>query len=322
MTPSILVVVVNYRTGDLAIGAVRSIAADVAKRDDIHVTVVDNGSADGSAERIAMGIDAMGAHAWCNLLALDTNGGFAAGNNAALRQFERTPDLVWLLNPDTVADPGALDAIVRFMEERADVGIAGGRCRLPDGQIWRSAFRFHSPLGDLVDALGFGPLTRQLRRYEVAIAPIDIPIPVDWVSGSHMMIRGSVIHAIGPMDERYFLYFEETAYCAKAAAAGFTCWHVPQSTVMHIGGQATGVTGATTVRRRPRYWFESRARFFIERYGRARTHLANFLWLMAYPLGRGIAALRGRPKNDPPWLWRDFLCHYYGRGGLMYGPRA
>lgn len=326
MTPvAILVVIVNYRTPLLAIEAVRAIAPEVVARGDTRVVVVDNASGDGSAAAIGAAIAREGFGDWCTLCVEARNGGFAAGNNAGLRCYQRAvgsdalPEYLWLLNPDTVAEPDALSALVRFLEAHPEAGIAGSRCLWEDGTPWTSAFRFHSPRSELAAAVNFGPLTRLLGGAEVALPIADAPAEVDWVSGTSFMIRRALIERIGLMDEAYFLYFEETDYCARAHAAGFGVWTVPQSRVTHIGGQATGVTGRAGARaRRPRYWFASRARFFLGRYGRGRTHLANALWLAGYPAGRLIGRLLGRNKAEPPRLWRDFLAANYGRAGLMY----
>ena len=326
MTAPILVLIVNYRTAALTVRAVEAIADEVRARGDAHVLVVDNGSGDGSAEIIAAAIAPEHA-GLCSVLALDDNLGFAGGNNAGLAHHARTagagrpPDFVWFLNPDTVAAPNALGTLVDFLDSRPEAGIAGGLCLRPDGTVRHSAFRFHSPLGELTAALDLGPLRRLLWRHDVVVPVGDSSQRVDWVSGAHFMIRGTLLDRIGALDPRYFLYFEETDLCARAADAGFETWHVPASRVTHIGGQATGMTENRERARRPRYWFASRARFLLRRHGLAATHLANLLWLLASPPGALLARLRGRPRHDPPRLWRDFLLHYYGPGGLMYRAR-
>ncbi|MFZ5707848.1 MAG: glycosyltransferase family 2 protein [Pseudomonadota bacterium] len=321
----ILVLIVNYRTAGLTLQAVEAILPEVRARGDAEICIVDNGSGDGSAEQLAQGITKLGADGCCRLIALPDNQGFAAGNNAGLCAYrERAggagrPRLIWLLNPDTVAHPNTLTALVDFMDSHPDAGLAGGRCLRPDGSIRHSAFRFHSPLSELLCELDFGPLRKRLGRFDVALPLSDEPYRAEWLSGSNLMIRGAVFERIGLFDSGYFLYFEETDFCARAADAGFEAWHVPDSVIVHLGGQATGFTEACP-KRRPRYWFASRARFFLRRHGVAATHLANLLWLVAHPLGRLIAAVRGRPRHDPPRLWLDFLMHYYGPGGLMYRP--
>jgi len=330
MSPApILALIVNYRTAELTAKAIEAILPEIRSRGDSHIVVVDNGSADGSAGLIAKAIERLEAADCCSLLALDDNRGFAAGNNAGLDYYRRRtaetgkdnwPEYTWLLNPDTVAQPRALSALVEFMGAHPKAGLAGGRCLRVDGSIRPSAFHFHTPLSELLEAVDFGPLRRLFRRSDVVIPTGDRPVRAHWLSGSHLLIRGIVFDRIGLLDEGYFLYFEETDFCARAADAGFEAWHVPGSRIVHIGGQATGVSEGRSARRRPRYWFASRARFLIRRHGIAKTHLANALWLLASPLGRVIAGLRRRRRNDPPRFWLDFLFHYYGPGGLMYHP--
>jgi GT2 family glycosyltransferase len=79
-----------------------------------------------------------------------------------------------------------------------------------DGSIRHSAFRFHSPLTEFVTALDLGPLRRLMTRYDIVLPIVDRPIRADWLSGSHLMIRGAVFERVGMLDPAYFLYFEET----------------------------------------------------------------------------------------------------------------
>ena len=110
---------------------------------------------------------------WATIQPLEQNGGFAAGNNAAIRPALATADpprYVLLLNPDTIVRPGAVRALVEFMEDRPDVGIAGSRLEEPDGTPQRSAFRFPSVLGELEGGLRLGLASRLLARWVVAPA--------------------------------------------------------------------------------------------------------------------------------------------------------
>jgi GT2 family glycosyltransferase len=323
---SVLVVIVNYSTPLLALDAAGALQRDIAAHGDVHVVIVDNGSQDSSAEIIAKGVTDRGYGHWCTVLPERRNGGFAAGNNVGIDWYRNEtgelPEYAWLLNPDTIAEPGAMAALLDFMRRDTKVGIAGSRCLEPDGTVWASAFRFPSIWSELNEAVNFGPLSRLLRDRIVAPPPGDLPASVDWVSGTSMMVRRAVLESVGLMDEGYFLYFEETDYCARARSAGFEVWTVPNSRVTHIGGQATGVTGGGGGQKpRPRYWFASRARFLMSRSGLVGTHAANALWILGYPLGRMIAVVRGDGRKDPPRFWRDFLRHNYGRGGIMYAPR-
>lgn len=315
----IAIVIVNYRTPALVAECLRSLAAEVAQVPGARAVVVDNDSGDDSATAIPEAIERHGLGTWCEFHALPKNGGFGYGNNEAVRRLHaRTgtmPELVWILNPDTVVKPGALRELQDFMRRHPAAGIAGGRIENPDGSARTSAFRTVCALGELETALGLGLASRLLARHVIALPPCDAPRRVDWVSGASMMVRGNLFERLNGFDEGYFLYFEETDLCLRAARAGYECWHVPASRIVHYVGQSTGVTGAAQGgKRRPAYWFQSRRRYYRNNLGMAAFHAANLLWLLAWPIGRGIARLRGRASPAPPRLWWDFLRHSYTSG--------
>ena len=128
-----------------------------------------------------------------------------------------------------------------------------------------------------------------LERYRVPPPPRNKAHRTDWVNGASMMIRREVFETVGLMDEEYFLYFEETDFCRRVVRAGWPIWHVPASRVVHLEGQSTGVTGADLAKKpRPKYWFDSRARYFRKNLGaglrvRRRFDLHRLLRLLADP---------------------------------------
>jgi N-acetylglucosaminyl-diphospho-decaprenol L-rhamnosyltransferase len=127
-----------------------------------------------------------------------------------------------------------------------------------------------------------------------------------------MLVRYDVIRKLGFLDEGYFMYYEETDFCLAAARLGYECWQFPASRVVHLLGKSSGVTGSEAhKRRRPQYWFESRERYFRKNFGSAYLHLVNLLWIAAYPVGYLLKHLRGKPRQDPPYLWWDFVRYGY-----------
>jgi hypothetical protein len=150
---------------------------------------------------------------------------------------------------------------------------------------------------------------RLLDRWAVAREMSQgAPQQVDWICGASMMIRAALLEAIGGLDEGYFLYFEETDFCLRARRAGFQTWYVPQSRVMHVGGQSTGVTERNTAPRRlPTYWFDSRRRYFAKAFGTAHAMAIDLIVLAAYPLGwLKRFALRQHRKSTPHY-YRDLI---------------
>jgi N-acetylglucosaminyl-diphospho-decaprenol L-rhamnosyltransferase len=309
------IVIVNYRTANLVVDCLRSLADELADRPDWRVFVVDNASGDGSVDRLRAAIASEG---WSNrveLLPLDHNPGFAGGNNAALRPIlagPKPPDFVLLLNPDTVVRPGGVKQLVRFMKAHPEVGIAGSRLEEPDGTPQRCAFRFPSVASELEDGLRIGLASRLLRRWIVAPPVRNEAHETDWVAGASMIVRREVFAEIGLLDERYFLYFEEVDFCLRARRVGWTCWYAPASRVVHLVGQSSGVTDVKRpLKRRPRYWFESRSRYFRRNHGRAYKMLADLAWLFGFSLWRLRRRIQGRPDTDPPGLLGDFLRYNF-----------
>ena len=121
----VLIIIVNYRSADLAAECLRSLAPELAGLPGAEVIVVDNASGDDSLARLAQAIHAHGWRDWVSLRALPRNGGFAFGNNAAIREelcAAESADYIMLLNPDTVIRPGAVRALLHFMEAHPRVG--------------------------------------------------------------------------------------------------------------------------------------------------------------------------------------------------------
>lgn len=308
---SVWVVIVNYRTAVLAVDCLRALAAQTDDLGGGRVLVVDNASGDGSAEIIAAAIAEHGWSDWAEVLPEARNGGFAYGNNAGIRAAlaaPRGPDFLLLLNPDTIARPGAIGALVAFMHDHPRAGIAGSRLENAAGGVDCSAHRDHSPLSELDDAARLGPLTRLLHRHAVSPPVRNEAHACDWVSGASLMIRREVIEAIGPMDEGYFLYFEEVDYCRRARDAGWSVWYVPASRVVHLEGASTGIRDAA--RRRPGYWYASRRRYFAKHYGIAGLLAADVLWALgraSYLLRRALRLGGQTPARDPKWFMADLL---------------
>jgi N-acetylglucosaminyl-diphospho-decaprenol L-rhamnosyltransferase len=309
---STAVVIVNYRTPGLVVDCLRSLTAEVRAEPDLRAEVVDNASGDNSVQVIGDAIRREGWD-WATLRPLDHNGGFAFGNNAAIRDVltsGKPPHYVWLLNPDTVVRPGAATALIDFLEAHPDAGIAGGRLESPDGTPQTSAFRFPSLLSEVEDTVRVGMVSRILAPYRVPSPVRDEAHRTDWVNGASLMVRREVFETVGLMDERYFLYFEETDFCRRVRAAGWPIWHVPASRVIHLEGQSTGVTGANMAKkRRPRYWFDSRARYFRKHHGATYALFADLVFIAGFAFWRLHRRLRGKADPDPPGLLADFVRH-------------
>lgn len=304
---SVAVVIVNYKSAALTLRALESLETE--RREPslrLRAYVVENASGD---EEVLQREVPGRFGAFTTLILSPRNGGFGAGNNLAIRAaYEQgdPPDYVLCLNPDTEVRPGGVRELVRFMEEHPKAGIAGSRFEHADGSEWPIAFRFPTPLAELEAGCVLGIVSRLLRNHAVAREMGPDPERVDWLPGASMMLRGEMLERIGGFDESYFLYFEETDLCLRAREAGYETWHVPQSRVMHIRGQSTGVTALDgKPRRLPRYWFESRRRYYLKNHGLAYAAMADLAFFGGGAVGVIKRALKG--EANTPYMLRDLV---------------
>jgi hypothetical protein len=297
------VIVINYRTPDLVLGCLESLAPQVDASQD-HVVVVDNDSGDGSIEAIEKAIASRCWSAWTKVVRSPLNGGFSWGNNLGIRAAEAEAYL--LLNSDTIVRPGALEELRRAMAERPDAGVIGPRLEDPDGTPQVSCFRDRTALGELIGAAATGPVTRLLRRYEVALPVSDGPMEPHWVSFAAAALRRRTVEQVGPLDEGYFMYLEDVDYCRRARDEGWRVLYWPAARVVHLRGGSSPVKRLTAQRRRlPRYYYESRSRYFAKHQGVAGLWAANLCWMA----GRAISLLREVVGERRPHCcaaqWRD-----------------
>ncbi len=319
----IWIVIVNYRTAELVIDCLRSLSTQVSDLGGGRAVVVDNASGDGSAEKLSAAIKREGWSSWALVAQLERNGGFSFGNNAGIRMAlsaDKPVGHLMLLNPDTIIRPGAVSALVCFMEEHPEVGIAGSQLEDAAGSLESSGHSFPSPISELDAGARLGALNRLLRRYVVTPAvTCDHARPCDWVSGASMMIRMRVIADIGWMDEDFFLYFEEVDFCRRAQRAGWQCWLVPDSRVVHLEGASTGISVSS--KRRPTYWYDSRRRFFVKHYGVAGLVAADTLRAigrLSFILREALHLCTNPENSTPKWfmfdlLWGDLSALLTGR---------
>jgi GT2 family glycosyltransferase len=305
---SCLVVIVNYRTPELVVDCLASLEPELAAVPDVSVTVVDGHSGDDSVARIGDAIAENG-WSWAAVTAAEKNGGFAYGNNVAIRPAlasAEPPDCFWLLNPDTIVRPGALRALVSVLEEQPEVGVVGSRLEGQDGTAQTSAFRFFSILGELENGLKLGLATRLLEEWVVPRPLAERGGRVDWVSGASMLVRREVLDAVGLMDEEYFLFYEEVDLCLRARRAGWATWHEPASRVVHLGGQSTGIDESRP-QRKPGFWFDSRAHYFAKNHGPLYALAADLSLAAGHGLFKLRMAIQRQPERVRPRLLRDLL---------------
>ena len=301
----ISVSIINYRTGALTIAAAQSVLDDLGDRD-ASVIIVDNASNDGSAEEISDWIQDK-SDPRLRLVRSASNSGFSGGHNQGIAAAGQT-DQHLVLNSDALLRPGFFDAILRAADEHPKTGMLAPRLEDEDGTPQVSCFRFPSPASELIRGAGSGPLTSLLRRRTVALGTDPDPREIEWASFACILLRGDMIAQLGPMDEGYFLYFEDAEYALRARRAGWRIAFVPDARAVHFRGGSGPVKALQAAKKRlPAYYWRSRARFMRQAHGLPGPLLANFAWAT----GRVVASLRvlfGRsvpPTHEREWrdIW-------------------
>jgi len=207
-----------------------------------EIVLVDNASHDGTADRVAE------RHPSVRLVRSAQNLGFAAGNNLAAKH--ANGELLLLLNPDAMPEPGTLARGMALMAAHPQVGLAGARLLGVDGTAQPSARMFPGLMQELFVLSGLAarfPRSRWFGMLDRGWADPDAPAEVDWVPGAFALIRRSLFEVIGGFDERFFLYYEEVDLCRRIKAAGWQVQYWPSLRVMHIGGESARTVSGETV---------------------------------------------------------------------------
>ncbi len=223
------VIVVAYNSAPYVAACLRSVFEHMGS---LHadVVVVDAGSRDATADIVADFRDV-------RLIGCE-NRGFAYANNRGLMTCDAR--YVLFLNPDTEILQGSLSDLVSRMDERPGVGLVGARQVDGEGGLDMTIRRFPNALRALGDALSAERLPgrpRWLGERELEPGAYDRELECDWTSGSFMLARREAIESAGFMDERFFMYSEETDFCWRISSAGWEIRHFPWMTILHYGAK-------------------------------------------------------------------------------------
>jgi len=304
----LVVSIVNYRTGAMTLEAVRSVLADRGGIE-LAVVVVDNRSGDGSAEEIEAWIAAQDPPVPVHLVRSATNSGFAGGHNQGIAALEA--EFYMILNSDALLVPGCLARLLAAARADPGAALVSPRIEHPDGRAQAVCFRGHTPLSEFLRAAQTGLVARLLGQDGLDLGQTPAPGEIAWVTFAGVLLRAEAHAAIGPMDEGYFLYYEDADYGRRARAAGWGIRFAPEARMIHLRGGSAPVKALMRAQRRlPAYFYAARSRYFCKAFGRGGLLAANLLW----HLGRGVArARRLAGRAVPPAVeaeWRDIWINF------------
>jgi len=274
--PTVSVVILNWNgmvTVCDTVASVFNLASPIP-----DVIVVDNASTDGSDVAVERRFPQV------TLLRNTQNRGFATGTNVGIAYaLERGADCVLLLNNDTRLDPLAVDYMVSAMLADLHRGVVVPKIHFysyspcEGRRIWAAGARWRR----------FPPRVTMRGYNQQDVGQYDTPGAVDYATGCALLIRRETFDAAGLLDESYFMYQEDYAFCDRVRASALTIWYEPRAVVYHLVSASTGEGSP----QKWRYWSRSLALFYAQHYGHrwwAVIPLTTFLlWVAARELIKG-----------------------------------
>lgn len=236
-----------------------------------ETVVVDHGSRDGTRELVQDRFPAV-------RLVEQENRGLAAGWNRGMR--ETAGRYVLLLNADAWVVGDGVERLAAFADANRRAAVVGPRLLNPDGTLQRSARGFPT-LWRLATEYYFlrklAPRSRTLNAFYAGGFDHDRPREVEWLMGACLLIRREAAEQVGPADEAFFLFSEETDWCYRFRAAGWQVLFYPGAEVVHVGGAAHGG-------RLYRENLRGHLRFLAKHRGLSQAERARLLLLLALRL--------------------------------------
>lgn len=232
--PLISFSIVSWNVRELLYACLSSIERSVTEP--YEILVVDNASHDGTVEMVRKSFPNV------RLIANQSNRGFAAANNQALRIARG--EFVVVLNCDTELIDNPVPVLVDYLRQHQDCAAVGPEILNPDRTHQQSVRNFPTLKDQMIVALKLRHLlmkTRTMRRY-MADPGADRrePLAVDQIMGAAMVIRRKILSTLGDLDEGYWIWFEEVDWCQRAKQAGYSIVYHPSAQIMHHGGQSFG----------------------------------------------------------------------------------
>lgn len=270
------ILIVNWNTRDLLTLCLGAIPPAVGEWSH-EVVVVDNGSTDGSPETVRADFP------WVRLIENGENAGFVRATNQAIA--ESRGDYLLLLNSDALAPPGSLARMVSFMRDHSDAGAVAPKLINPDGSFQASYARFPTLLSESLSAFGLNRRLWGPHHPSPPPRPDEKPHPVDWAPGACLLLRRSAVESVGPLDEGFWMYSEDTDLCYRIHRAGWKVYYLPDVEIVHFGGASSQQCRPESVGR----LYRSKIRFFRKHYGPVPAALLALVVAVAYGVKAGLA---------------------------------
>jgi len=292
------IIIVNWNTNNQLTQCLASIFHNTPS-DEFEILLVDNASTDGSVDMVRERFQQV------QLIENNENLGFAKANNQAIQQ--SNGHYVILLNPDTEIKPGALETLVRFMDEEPQAGAAGPKLLNPDGTLQTSCYPSPTLPREIWRLFHLDKI-KPYGIYEMSRWDMEKPRQVDVLQGACLILRREVLDQVGLLDEDYFVYSEEVDLCYRLKKAGWQLYWVPGAKVVHYGGQSTNQVAEEMFLQ----LYRGKILFFRKHYGRLSANLYKFVLLLATLTRLALTPL-ARLEKQPRRRQHLVLAGHYHR---------
>jgi GT2 family glycosyltransferase len=282
----VAVIIVNYETPDLTIQASESVLKWF-KNTHYRLVIVDNLSSDNSWDRLMSWKSSKGEN--ISLVQSESNDGFSSGNNHGINAVDA--EYYLLLNSDSIIESEDILNLFSHFSKDPSIGIIGPKLIDQSEHHHCSHFRFRTPRSELIDVAKTRLIDNFFKKYIVPLKNTSnaSDTSTDWVSFACVLIRSEVFNQVGNLDDGFFMYFEDIDFCYRSNQAGWKIFYDDTVVMTHLrGGSSSLKKHQLQNMRLPKYYYESRSRYFYKTGGQLNLILANLAW----SIGAMIALLR------------------------------
>ena len=296
MTQKVAIIILNWNNYEDTIECIHFLQKITYRN--YEIIIVDNGSTNGSQKILEKEFPDL------KLIQTGENLGYSGGNNQGIKYaLERGAELLWILNPDTIVAPDALEKMVKSIS-KTGAGVVAPKIYFRDSpkKVWFVGGNLDMKTGQVG------------HKYEGEVdnGQFDKENKLDWATGASLLIKTEVFKKIGLFDERYFLFYEDVDFCVRAREVGFGVLFVPAARIWHKVGVSAGRNAFNDI-----YYITRSRLYFVRKFNRL-VEWVIFVTLHGWRLATQVlkSKLTGRNKKYAQAAWEGFSDSLRGSHGL------
>ena len=243
---NVSIVIINYNTFDLTSACIRSVV-QFTKRVAYEIILIDNASTQCDPDVFSREFPQI------TLVRSPVNGGFSYANNLGIERSKG--EFILLLNSDTELKEDSISAVIDYVKDVEQFGVAGCRMTYPDGKVQHTARKFKSIKWELLDLFRIIPMLMSYKKRSRLMMgkyfDCDETIECDWVNGAFFLFPKRILeHLPGKkLDDRFFMYGEDQLWCEEIKSLGYKILFYAGTTIIHVSGASTNIKKQVKLRK-------------------------------------------------------------------------